>query len=60
MRRQRNIFQTKEEDKTSEKQLNKMEISNQPDKEFEVMVRKMLTELRRMDEYSEIFNKEKI
>ena len=38
-----------------------MEISNFPDKEFKVMVTKMLTELgRRMDEHSENFNKEKI
>ena len=28
MRRQRNTFQTKEQDKTSEKELNKMKISN--------------------------------
>ena len=49
----------KEQDKTSEKELNEIEISNLPDKEFKVMVIKMLTELRRrMDEYIENFNKE--
>ena len=38
----------KEQDKTSEKKnLNEMEISNLPDKEFKVMVINMLTELRR-------------
>ena len=29
-----------------------------PDKEFKVMIIKMLTKLRRMDEHSENFNKE--
>ena len=38
-----------------------METSSPSDTEFKVMVIKMLTELRRrMDEYSEHFNKEKI
>ena len=31
MKKQRNVFQMKEQDKTSEKQLNKIEISNLPD-----------------------------
>lgn len=36
-----------------------MEISNLSDKEFKVMVKKMLTELgRRIDEHNENFNKE--
>ena len=36
-----------------------MEISNLPDKEFKVMVIKMLTELgRRREEHSENFNKQ--
>ena len=53
------MFQIKEQDKYSEKELNKTEISSLPDKEFKVMVIRMLTELgRRMDEYSENFNKE--
>ena len=59
MRRQKNMFQLKEQDKTSEKEPNKMEISNLLEKEFKVMVIKMLTKLRRrMDEHSENFNKE--
>ena len=33
-----------------------MEISNLPNKEFKVMIIKILTELRRMNEYSENFN----
>ena len=60
MRKQRNMFQTKEQDKTSEKELIKTEISNLPDKEFKVVTIKMLTDLGRMDEHSENFNKEKI
>lgn len=32
------MFQTKEQNKTSAKELNKMEISNLPDKGFKVMV----------------------
>ena len=45
--------------KTSEKEPNGMEISNLPNKEFKVMIMKMLTEpRRRMDEQSEKINKE--
>ena len=48
----------KEQDKASGKELNEMEISNLPDKEFKVIVIKMLTKLRRiMDEHSENFKK---
>ena len=42
MRQQRNMFQTKEQDKTSEEELSKVEISNLPDKEFKVMTIKIL------------------
>ena len=49
----------KEQDKISEKDINETEISNLFDEEFHVMVTKMFTELRRrMDERSEIFNKD--
>lgn len=49
----------KEQDKTSEINLNKTEISNIADKEFKVMVINMLTKLgRRMDGHSKNFNKE--
>ena len=37
VRRQRNAFQTKKEDKASEIEQNKMEISNLPEKEFNVI-----------------------
>lgn len=52
------MLQLREQDKTSEKQVNETEIH---DKEFMVMVTKMLTGLeRRVDKLSENFNKEKI
>ena len=55
------MFQLKEQDKPSENELNKMEISNPPDKQFKVMGIKMLTKLiRRMGEHSKTFNKEMI
>lgn len=43
----RNVFQTKEQGKTpgEGKNPNEMEVSNLPDKEFKVMVTKMLTKL---------------
>ena len=48
------MYQMKEEDKTTEKQLNEMEISNLPDKGFKVMVIKKVTKLgRRMNEHNE-------
>ena len=54
MRQQKNMFQMKEQDKTSEGELSEMETSNLPSKEFKVMIIKMLKELgRRMDKQSE-------
>lgn len=45
-------------EKNSEKDLNEIEISDLPDKEFKILV-KILTELgERINEYSENFNKE--
>jgi len=41
------MLQTKERDKTSGKDLNDMKISNLPDKEFKVVVIKMLSKLRK-------------
>ena len=44
---------------TSKKELNEVEISHLPNKEFKVMIIKMLTKFRRrMEEHSENFNKE--
>ena len=45
MRRQRNKAQTKEQIKTPEKELNKMEISNLSDAEFKTMVIRIFKEL---------------
>ena len=45
MRRQRNIAQMKEQIKTPEKELNKMEISNMSDAEFKTLVTRRLKEL---------------
>ena len=45
MRRQRNMAQMKEQNKTPEKELNQMEISNLSDTEFKTLVIRMLKEL---------------
>ena len=45
MRRQRNMAEMKEQNKTPEKELNKMEISNLSDAEFKTLVIRMLKEL---------------
>lgn len=53
------MFLIKEQDKTSQKSLNEVEVSNLPDRTFKVMVIRMLIQLRiTMDELSENFNKE--
>ena len=45
MRRQRNMAQMEEQNKTPEKELNKMEISILSDAEFKILVIRMLKEL---------------
>ena len=45
VKEQRNMAQMKEQMKTPEKELNKMEISNQSDEEFKTLVIRMLKEL---------------
>ena len=47
MRRQRNMAQMKEQIKTSEKELNTMEISNLSDAEFKTLIIRMLNNLVR-------------
>ena len=47
MKRQRIISQMKEPDKTPEKQLNEVEIGNLPQKEFRIMIVKMIQDLRK-------------
>ena len=57
MRRQRNMVQIKEQIKTPEKELNKMDRSKLLDTEFKTLVIRMLKELRgRGDELREKFN----
>ena len=60
MKRQKNMmFQTKEQDKTSGKDLTETKISNPLDKEFKTIVIKMPTKLgRRVHEHSKNFNKQ--
>ena len=45
MRRHKNMSQIKEQENITAKELNKMEVSNMPDREFKVMVIKILTGL---------------
>ena len=55
---QMNMFQMKEQDKTTGEEINEVQISNLLDKEFKVMIIKMHNKLeRRMDEYSEKIKK---
>ena len=42
MKRQRAMYQMMEQDKTPEKQLNEGEIGNLPEKEFRIMIVKMI------------------
>ena len=57
------MYQMKEQDKTSEKQLNEVEIGNLPEKEIRIMIVKMIQDLgKRMEEkiekMQEMFNKD--
>ena len=45
MKRQGNIQQVKEQDKCPSNQTNEEEIRNQPDKEFQIMIMKMIQNL---------------
>ena len=59
MRRQRNTFQAREQDKTPEKGLNETETSDLLNKEFKQNIMRMLSDIgRRPDEHSEIISKE--
>ena len=54
MRQQRNRFQMKEKEKTLEEELRDVEIGNLPEKEFRVMIIKVVKELsRRMNSQTE-------
>ena len=53
------MFQSKEQDKTPDTDLNEMEICDLPNREFKIMVINMLAKLRGiMHEQRENFNKE--
>ena len=61
--KQRAIYQMQEQDKTTEKQLNEVEIGNVPDKEIRIMIVKMIQELRnrmeaKIEKMQEMFNKD--
>lgn len=60
MRGQRNTFQTKEQDQTSEKELNEIGISNLPAKELKLMVINVITDLGgKMEEQYKLHQKDK-
>ena len=49
----------KEQDKSSEKQLNELEIGNLPEKEMRIMIAKMIQDLRiRMEKLQDVFTKD--
>ena len=57
------MYQIKEQDKTPEKQLNEGEIGNLPEKEFRIMVVKMILDLgkrmeAKIEKMQEMFNKD--
>ena len=47
MKKQKVMSQMKGQDKTPEKQLNEVEIGNLPEKEFRIMIVKMIQDLRK-------------
>ena len=62
MRWQRNVFQMKDQDKTAE-ELSDVDVSNLPEKEFRVMIVKVIQDLGRkmdaqIDKLQGFFNKE--
>ena len=57
------MYQMKEQDKTPEKQLNEVEIGNLPEKEFRILIVKMIQDLRKRmeaktEKMQEMFNKD--
>ena len=57
------MYQMKEQDKTPEKQLNEVEIGHLSEKEFRIMIVKMIQDLRKrmetkMEKMQEMFNKD--
>ena len=59
MKKQRVTFQLKGEEKTPEKQLNEVEMGNLPEKEFRIMIVKMIQDLgKRMEKMQEMFTRD--
>ena len=57
------MYQTKEQGKTPEQQLNEVEIGNLPENEFRIMIVKMIQDLRKrmeakINKMQEMFNKD--
>ena len=58
MRQQKNMSQLKEQNKNLQDQINEEEIGNLPEKEFRVMIVKMIQNLgNRIEKIQEMFNK---
>ena len=63
MKRQRAMYQMKEQDKTPEKQLNEVEIDSLPEKIFRIMIVKMIQDLgkrmeAKIEKMQKMFNKD--
>ena len=63
MKRQRTMYQMKEQDKTPEKQPNEVDIGNLPEKEFRIMIVRMIQDLgkrmeAKIEKMQEISNKD--
>ena len=59
MKKQKVMSQVKGQDKTPEKQLNEVEIGNLPEKEFRIMIVKMIQDLgKTMKKMQEMFTKD--
>ena len=59
MKKQKVVSQMKGQDKTPEKQLNEVEIGNLPEKEFTIMIVKMIQDLgKTMEKMQEMFTKD--
>ena len=63
MKRQRTLSQIKEQDKTTDKKRNEVEIGNLPEKEFRIMIVKMIQDLgkrmeAKIEKMQEMLNKD--
>ena len=59
MKQQKNMLQTKEQGKNLQDQINEDKIGNLPEKEFRVMIVKMIQNLgNRMEKIQKTFNKD--